>query len=362
MRAIPQIYNSIGMDASELLGPLPDAISCKVTEERNGEFYLEMTYPMFGQNASNINVGNIIGVNTSPTSGSDAFRISTIEKTLDGMMSVTACHICYDLGNVIVMPFTANNLADALDGLMDNSVPTNDFYLSSGSWSPSGSFAVTKPTPLMNLLVGSEGSIIDTYGGEIRYNRTDVNIVQNRGTDKNIQIAYGKNLTDFKETDELGAYDAVVPYAIYNETTYYLTDTSVCPTAPVVPTTTTYDYPRTISVDFSDRFTNAAPTQAQLLAAAQSYISAHTTSATANYETGFADLGKLLGITEEVNLCDTVYLSVVPYGVSDIKLKVIKTVYDCLLDEYESVQVGNKKITLADTLAELIGAQSNTPR
>lgn len=355
---IPQIYNSISTDASDLLGPLPDAISCKATEERNGEFYLEMTYPAFGQNTNYIQVGNIIVAKTDPgRSGGQPFRIATIEKTLDGTMHITAYHVCYDLGNVIVMPFTANNLSDALDGLMDNGVPANDFYLSSGSWSPSGSFQVTKPTPLLELMAGTEGSIIDVFGGEYEFNNWDVYFRKNRGTDKNIQIAYGKNLTEFKETDELGAYDAVVPYAIYNETTYYLTDTGVCATAPVVPSSVSQYYPRTIAVDFSGQFTDTAPTQAQLLAAAQSYINSHSAAPTANYSTGFVDLSKLLGYTEEIRLCDTIHLSVRPYGVSGLKLKVIKTVYDCLLDEYESVQVGDKKVTLADTLAELMGAQ-----
>ena len=32
------------------LGRLSDAITCKVTEERNGTFELEMTYPMTGKN------------------------------------------------------------------------------------------------------------------------------------------------------------------------------------------------------------------------------------------------------------------------------------------------------------------------
>lgn len=359
MKAIPQIYNSESADIYNLYGPLPDAVSCKVTEERNGEFFLEMTYPAFGKNAEYIKVGNIIGARANPTGGSDSFRIATIDKTLDGMMSVTAYHLTYDLSNVIVMPFTANNLEDALQGLMDNGVPANDFYLSSGSWNPSGDFSVATPTPLKQLLVGSEGSIVDIYGGELRCKNTDIDILQNRGTDKNVQLAYGKNLTEFKETDEIAPYDAVVPYAVVNDVMYYLTDATVCPTAPVVPSSTSYGYPRTIAIDFSNLFTDTAPTQAQLLEAAQSYISSHSTAATANYATGFVDLAKLLGFTEEINLCDTIHLSVRPYGVSDLKLKVIKTVYDCLLDEYESIQVGDKKVTLADSLAELMGAQSS---
>ena len=169
-------------------------------------------------------------------------------------------------------------------------------------------------------------------------------------------------LTAFKDTDEDAKYDAVIPYAVFNETTYYLTDTGVCATAPVVESGTTYGYPRTIAVDFSDQFTNAAPTQSQLYAAAQSYIDGHSTKPTSNMATGYLDLRKLLGSVEDVNLCDTIHLTVAPYNIYDIRLKVIRYVFDVLLDEFESVTVGDKMITLADTLAELMGAQPNTRR
>ena len=75
---------------------------------------------------------------------------------------------------------------------------------------------------------------------------------------------------------------------------------------------------------------------------------------TANYATEYVDLAKILGSAERVDLCDTIYISVKPYGIYNLTSKVIKVVYDVLLDEYESVQVGDKKITLADTLAELM--------
>ena len=356
--SIPSIYNTIGTESYNQLGSLPDALLCKVTEERNGEFYCELTYPAGGKDADKIIVGNIIAARARMYGENQPFRIASIEKHLDGTMDVTAYHVCYDLSNVVVMPFTANNLGDALQGLMDNAVPVNVFGISNQpyTWSPSGAFSVTKPTPLLELLVGSEGSIIDTYGGELEFSSWDVDIYQSRGSQKNVQIAYGKNLSSFTETDELGPYDAVVPYAIVNDTTYYLTNTSVCPTAPVVPTGSDYGFPRTIALDLSDKFSGTAPTQAQLLAAAQSYISGHSQASTANYSTGYVDLAKLLGRTERVDLCDTILLSVSPYNVSNVRLKVIRTVYNTLLDEYESIEVGDKKVTLADTLAGLMEA------
>ena len=358
MKDFPQIYTSTSdsLASYNLLGSLPDALSCKVTEERNGEFFCEMTYPANGENADKLKVGNIIEAKSRMMGAAQPFRISTIKKHLDGTMDITAYHICYDLSNVIVMPFTANNLADALQGLKDNGYPSNEFHFHKYplTWSPSKTFTVSQPTPLSNLLVGSEGSIVDVYGGELEYGIWDVDLYQSRGEKKNIQIAYGKNLSEFTETDELGPYDAVIPYAVVNDVAYYLTDTAVCATAPVVKSSADYEYPRTIALDISQDYTETPPTQAQLLAAAQSYINGHSTASTANYATGYVDLAKLLGQSEIVNLCDTILLSVTPYNITNVRLKVIKTVFDTLLDEYESVIVGEKKVTLADELAKII--------
>lgn len=351
MKQIPLLYEyNYNFAYNQVpIGSLPDAISCKFTEERNGEFYLEMTYPAFGMNADLIRVGRII-------QAKHAFRIATIEKTLDGTMSITAYHFSYDLGNIIVMPFTTGSLASVMSHLQLYGIPSSNFRFRYTE-SKTGTFTLKEPKPIRSVLMGSEGSVIDVYGGELLFAGNMVQWSPNRGVERNVHIAYGKNLTEFKEVDEDAAYDAVIPYAIFNETTYYLTDTGVCATAPVVESGTTYGYPRTIAVDFSDQFTDTAPTQAQLLAAAQSYINGHSTKPTSNMATSYLDLRKLIGSVEDVNLCDTIHLTVEPYGVYDIRLKVIKYVFDVLLDEYESVQVGDKKITLADTLAELMGAQ-----
>ncbi len=56
---IPILYAAAETDfASFGLGTLPDAISCIVAEERNGEFELSMTYPAGGARANDLTVDN----------------------------------------------------------------------------------------------------------------------------------------------------------------------------------------------------------------------------------------------------------------------------------------------------------------
>ena len=51
----PILYDSAATDWSTLgIGPLSDAISCYVTEERNGIYELKMDYPINGLHYSEI--------------------------------------------------------------------------------------------------------------------------------------------------------------------------------------------------------------------------------------------------------------------------------------------------------------------
>ena len=59
----PVLYESNATDFfSNGLGTLPDALTATVTEERNGEFVFDMTYPLHGSRAGQIKNNRIIKV------------------------------------------------------------------------------------------------------------------------------------------------------------------------------------------------------------------------------------------------------------------------------------------------------------
>ena len=64
------------------LGRLSDAISCRVSEERNGAYELEMEYPIDGIHWSDVQVSRIIVAKPNDTSDLQAFRIYRISKPL----------------------------------------------------------------------------------------------------------------------------------------------------------------------------------------------------------------------------------------------------------------------------------------
>ena len=96
------------------LGRLPDAISCKVTEERNGVFECLLKYPVSGQHYELIAKECIIKAKPNDTAADQAFRIYRITKPLNGIVTIYSQHISYDLANVPVMPFSTESRSPQL--------------------------------------------------------------------------------------------------------------------------------------------------------------------------------------------------------------------------------------------------------
>ena len=74
------------------LGALPDAASCTVTEERNGGYEVEMEYPLTGSHFSDIQKRRILYVKPNPYDDPQPFRIYSITKPINGIVTVHAAH------------------------------------------------------------------------------------------------------------------------------------------------------------------------------------------------------------------------------------------------------------------------------
>ena len=96
------------------MGRLSDAISCKVVEERNGQYELEMKYPVTGIHYKDLCEERIIASRHDDTDDIQPFRIYKITRPMNGQVEINARHISYQLSKVTVMPMTANSCAGAL--------------------------------------------------------------------------------------------------------------------------------------------------------------------------------------------------------------------------------------------------------
>lgn len=330
------------------LGVLTDAISCTVTEERNGAFELTMQYPDTGVHFAEITDRCIIYAIPSPYRTPQPFRIYRITRPMNGIIMVYAQHITYDLSGVPLNPFTAINAPDALSKLSLNAAVDSPFTFWTDK-STVASFAVSTPSSTRSVLGGSSGSILDVYGGEYEWDGFTVRLYGHRGYDNGVVISYGKNLTDIEQDRNISnVATGIYPYWTNAEGALVTCDPKI------VNAPGTYDFTRVVPVDFSSDF-EAQPTPAQLQARAEKYVEDNKigipkTSITAS----FVQLEQFpeyedLALLEKCDLCDTVTIRYPQLGV-EAKAEIVKIETDVLLERYNSVEIGDVRANIADTI------------
>lgn len=333
------------------LGALGEATSCEVTEEANGGFELEMVYPVTGKRYNDIEMRSIIFTRPNPADPPQAFRVYEITKPMDGLVTYYAQHISYDLSGIPVSPFSANNAKDAMAGLKSHSVVSHNFEFWTDK-TTSGEFRFDAPAALRSCLGGSEGSILDIYKGEYKFDNFRVELHNERGKDRGVTIRYGKNLTDI-EQDENNAnvFTGVMPYWFDQND-----GTLVQATGNVVPTEGTYNYTNILVADATGDF-QEKPTPDQLVEWAKKYISDNEIGKpTVSIDVSFEQLERFkeyenIALLERVELFDTVHVEFPKLNISSTA-KVSKTVYDCLQHKYVSITVGTIKPNISTTVAQ----------
>lgn len=330
------------------LGVLTDAISCTVTEERNGAFELTMQYPDTGVHFDEITDRCIIYAIPSPYRAPQPFRIYRITRPMDGIIMVYAQHITYDLSGVPLNPFTAVNAPDALSKLSLNAAVDSPFAFWTDK-STVASFAVSTPSSTRSVLGGASGSILDVYGGEYEWDGFTVRLYGHRGYDNGVVISYGKNLTDIEQDRNISnVATGIYPYWTNAEGALVTCDPKI------VNAPGTYDFTRVVPVDFSNDF-ETQPTPTQLRARAEKYVDNNKigipkTSITAS----FVQLEQFpeyedLALLEKCDLCDTVTIRYPQLGV-EAKAEIVKIETDVLLERYNSVEIGDVRTNIADTI------------
>ena len=327
------------------LGKLSDAASCTVKETRNGAFELTLKYPIEGIHYAEIQQRSIILAKPNPVDSAQPFRVYRISKPINGLVTVYAYHISYDLTGIPVSPYSAASVQAALAGFSTYAAVTNPFTFWSDMMA-SGDFTVKAPASVRSLLE----TVLEVYGGEYKYDKYTVRLYQQRGVNRGVTIRYGKNLTDLKQDENCSnVYTGV--YA------YYSDGNGIVETSPkVTPAPGTYDYTRVLPLDLKAEF-KEAPTAEALRAAAEQYMTDHNIGVPeVSLNVSFVQLEqtqeyKDLALLERVELCDTVTVIFERLGVN-ATAQVTSTVYNVLIDAYDSVTIGNVRKNVAMTIAE----------
>ena len=365
---------------------LRDCISCVVTEERNSIYECEFQYPVTGANFDFIQLGRIIGVTHAdydqksnerivepltdevPDNLTDEngiaitgemirefvsndiqpFDIISFSRPIDGVVTFHAVHISYRQSYLTANGTNINNLSDALD-MLKVSQPSNPFdywtdKVSTGYLASADGI----PKTVRSFLGGVEGSILDAYGGEYEWDRWTVKLWSSRGEDRDFAIRYGVNMLKYDEDLSIAeTYSSCIPYW-KNDTVRVIGDRQDSNGS------TATDRGECVPLDVSDKF-ESQPTKAQveemgatILATTQPFLPKQTIKIEfirLQDSPEYADYQKLL----KCRLCDTISV-VFPFYNTSARFKIVKTVWDVLQNRYESMELGELSITLAEAL------------
>lgn len=353
---IPILYEATETSfATNGIARLRDMISCVVTEERNsGVYECDFEYPIDGAHFEDIIPGRIIAVTHDESGDLQPFDIVSYSKPINGVASFHAVHISYRQSFLTVTGSGISSLADALD-LLTRATPTNPFTYETDITS-SAYFAGANGTPktVRELLGGSEGSILDAYGGEYEFDKFSVKLKANRGQIRDFVIRYGVNMTEYTDdADYFGAFNSCVPYWSGGG------ETPVIGSRVDSGLTSYAGRDLCVPLDLSDKF-ETAPTTAQLEAEALAYMLRNQTHLPQqNIKVDFLRLQDYSGYEGfenllQCNLCDTISVVFPKYGMTGA-FKIVRTVWNVLENRYQEMELGN----LSQSLAEALGVSSS---
>lgn len=341
-------------------GVLSDATSCTVTEQLNGEYELELTYPIDGQHFELIGTGKIIAARPYRNAPRvQPFRIYAESRPLNGEVTFYARHISYDALGVPVRPFVAASAAAALVTLTQSVVIQCPFTFATNIESTEN-FALERPAKLQSVLLGTgEGSLMAAYGVELVRDGYSIQLLQRRGADRGARIVYGRNLIDLtqeKSIEEM--YDAVYPYYVNSSTEdgQPAGVTELADALVLISAESAAEAKNVFMLDLSNDF-DETPTAEQMQQATARYIEKNgLDKPKVTLSVKYVDLSRTQEYADMVNLDhielgDTVTVQYVRLGV-DVKARVTALTYDVLRDEYESLTVGDVQENLSGIIAQ----------
>lgn len=324
------------------VGLLTEAVSPHVVEEINGEYSLELQYPLSGQLFDQIKRRSVILAKPNPQDAPQPFRVMRISRPINGIVSIYAEHLSYDLSGVPVLPFTATTAGGALQRLRTNAAVDNPFSFVS-DLDTEATLATTKPLTARSLMGTDPGMILSVYGGEYAYDGYRVTLKTRRGRDTDTVIRYGVDLVDVNQEENISAlYSGVLPY--FQKDAVLVTGD--------IQRVADLDFDRILPLDVSAQF-REPPTVEEVNAAGTAYVEESGISVPEiSISVRFAQLPELEALRGTVALGDTVGVEFERLGVV-ASARIIRTDFDVIGERYISVEVGAPRPNIADTIAAL---------
>lgn len=337
-----------------------DATKAQVTRERNGNYTLYIEYPASGPLAGTFKNDMRIKSDAGLRTKNQTFFISRISKDSTGILKIYAKHISHLTEKMAIRNNTnATGTAqaalaiwalNALGGIRFDTWSDIDLT-SNTSWN------IADFKTARDALGGVKGSILDIWGGEYEFDNTVIRLHKQLGRKSPTVLEYGRNILRAEDDQDIeGAYTSVYPYATYtpeNQGTGESGATSQQITVELPekyvdgPYIGLYNERRVLIVDFSSNFKDKeVPTIDKLRRLAKEYaINNRLGLPKINTKIEYVDLSKTLDykltqILEEAELCDIVPVYYPQIGLTSEDAKLTTIVYDVLLEQNDSVEVG----------------------
>ena len=337
-----------------------DAKKAQVTRERNGNYTLYIEYPASGPLAGTFKNDMRIKSDAGLRTKNQTFFISRIVKDSTGILKVYAKHISH-LTETMAIRNNTNATGTAQSALATWALNVlggirfdtwSDIDLSSKT-----SWNIADFKTARDALGGVKGSILDVWGGEYEFDNTVIRLHKQLGRKSPTVLEYGRNILRAEDDQDIeGAYTSVYPYATYtpeNQGTGEGGATSQQVTVELPekyvdgPYIGLYNERRVLIVDFSSNFKEKeVPTIDKLRRLAKEYaINNRLGLPKINTKIEYVDLSKTLDykltqILEEAELCDIVPVYYPQIGLTSEDAKLTTIVYDVLLEQNDSVEVG----------------------
>lgn len=328
-------------------GILADAVSCTVTEEINGVFELCMKYPITGIHGADIKERDVIVAKPNQTQRAQPFRVYRMSRPINGIMTVYARHISYDLDDIPVEPFKALTAKNAVLDIKRKSVIENPFTFNASTEDPKeGVLELTEPATARAVLLGEDNSIASTFFtqslGQYYFDWYDVQIFERRGSDNGVRIEYGKNMTRYSnDSNRAEFYNGIYPYMKMKDGTLVTLPEKVI----MLPD---WSFSKIAVVDLTrpaSTLEEGIEPEKVLRILARTYMNANRFGEyVASFDVSFVNLkdtaeyAHLEGL-KSVALGDTVEIVYPAYGASTKEI-CSKTVFNVLTEKYDSVSIG----------------------
>ena len=337
-----------------------DATKSLVTRERNGNYTLYIEYPANGPLASVFKNDMRIKSDAGLRTKNQTFFISRIVKDSTGILKIYAKHISHLTETMAISNNTnvSGTAQVALSIWASNSLGGIHF----DTWSDidltsKTSWNIADFKTARDVLGGVKGSILDVWGGEYEFDNTVIRLHKQLGRKSPTVLEYGRNILRAEDDQDIdGAYTSVYPYATYTPETQGTGDATGSSQQVTVelpekyvdgPYIGLYNERRVLIVDFSSNFKDKeVPTVDKLRKLAKDYaINNRLGLPKINTKIEYVDLSKTLDykltqILEEAELCDIVPIYYPEIGLTSEDAKLTTIVYDVLLEQNNSVEVG----------------------